>query len=51
MNFTWLGLLLVFGIIAFFIRSKVVIGFLAIILVGLLLINYKSILPLIVKKG
>ena len=46
-GFTVLGLLIVVVLMFYFIRSKVVIGFLAIILIGLLLINYQRIMPML----
>ena len=46
-GFTVIGLLIVIVLMFYFIRSKVVIGILAIILLGLLLINYKRIVPML----
>ena len=49
-TFTWLGIFLVIVLLMFFIHSRIVTIFLGVILLGLVLMNYKSITPALFKN-
>lgn len=46
-TFTWVGLAVVIVLIIVFIRTRFIIGLLGVILLGLVLINYNKISPVL----